>query len=72
LILSKVNHLYGTDFYHLGNEDLAMETAACISTPAERNGWLQVNGQVKNYGVDINTFVAEVSASATAEAQPAQ
>jgi len=32
------------------------------------NGWLQVNGQFNDYGVDAATFVAEVSATATAEA----
>jgi len=34
------------------------------------NGWLQVNGQFKNYGVAVPTFVAEVAATATAEAMP--
>ncbi|MEZ4733274.1 MAG: effector-associated domain EAD1-containing protein [Caldilineaceae bacterium] len=34
------------------------------------NGWLQVNGQFKNYGVDVPAFVAEVSATATAAALP--
>jgi hypothetical protein len=32
------------------------------------NGWLQVNGQFKNYGVDVEAFIAEISATATAEA----
>jgi hypothetical protein len=36
----------------------------------ELNGWLQVNGQFKNYGVDVEAFVAEVSVTATAEALP--
>ena len=38
----------------------------------ELNGWLQVNGQFKNYGVDVPAFIAEVSATATAAAQPAE
>jgi WD40 repeat protein len=36
----------------------------------ELNGWLQVNGQFENYGVDVEAFVVEVSATATAEALP--
>lgn len=36
----------------------------------ELNGWLQVNGQFKNYGVDVDAFVAEVSTTATAAALP--
>ncbi len=36
----------------------------------ELNGWLQINGQFKGYGVDVDAFVAEVSATATAEALP--
>lgn len=38
---------------------------------AELNGWLQVNGQFESFGVkDVDAFVAEVSATATAEALP--
>ena len=37
----------------------------------ELNGWLQVNGQFKHYGVDVEAFVIGVSATATAEALPA-
>ncbi len=36
----------------------------------ELNGWLQVNGQFKNYGVDVEAFVAGVSVTATVEALP--
>ncbi|HRW07830.1 MAG TPA: hypothetical protein P5121_22165 [Caldilineaceae bacterium] len=32
----------------------------------ELNGWLQVNGQFKNYGVDVEAFVAEATATSDA------
>lgn len=34
------------------------------------NGWLQVNGQFKSFGVDVSALVVEVVATATAEAMP--
>lgn len=51
---------------------LAGQELSATQRLEELNGWLQVNGQFKNYGVDVPVFVAEVSATATAEAQPAQ
>ncbi len=29
----------------------------------ELNGWLQVNGQFKSFGVDVDAFVAETSSA---------
>lgn len=51
---------------------LADEVVSATQQLEQLNGWLQVNGQFKNYGVNVPAFVAEVSATATAEAQLAQ
>ena len=49
---------------------LAGQIISATQRLEELNGWLQLNGQYKSYGWDIEWFIDLVSATATSEAQP--
>lgn len=49
---------------------MLLKAFSAIQQLEQLNSWLQINGQFKEFGMNVPAFMTEVVATATAEAMP--